>query len=82
MPKVYRVQAGTLSGSVSTPIRPPRALDFDAVQRARIPQSTFKPGYTGRRAGVTTKTSATFAAARTWGFRYPGTRRAPKDTTR
>lgn len=82
MPTIHRVQAGTLSGSVSTVRVPPRALDFDAVQRACIQQSTFMPGYTGRRAGVTTKTPAIYAAAKTFGFRYPGARRAPKDTTR
>lgn len=82
MPTIHRVQAGTLSASVLTLLTPPSALDFDAVQRARIPQSTFMPGYTGRRAGVTTKTPAIYASAKTWGFRYPGTRRAPKDTSR
>ena len=79
MPTVHRVQAGTLACSVLTVRVQPCALDVDAVQRANIPQSPFMPGYTGRRAGVTTKTPAIYAAARTWGFRYPGTGR---NTTR
>jgi len=83
MPRVYRVDAGTLPASVLTlPPRRPSALDIDAVQRANIPQSPILPGYTGRRAGATTKTPAIYAAARIWGFRYPGTRRVPKDTSR
>lgn len=82
MPTIHRVQPGTLPASVFGPPSIPNALDFVAVQRARIPQSPIRPGYTGRRAGVTTKTPAIYAAAKTWGFRYPGTRRAPKDTSR
>lgn len=75
MPVVHRVQAGTLSASVLAARTYPVATDAAAVQRACIPQSPILPGYTGRRAGVTTKTPAIYAAARTWGFRYPGTGR-------
>lgn len=82
MPTIHRVQAGTLPASVFGRPSIPLALDFVAVQRARIPQSSSLPGYTGRRSGVTTRTPAIYAAAETWGFRYPGVRRAPKDTIR
>ena len=83
MPIVYRVPKGTLAASVALAASVlPAALDAAAVQAAQIPQSRFLPGYTGRRAGVTTRTPAIYAAAKTWGFRYPGARRMPKDTSR
>lgn len=77
MPTVHRVQAGTLACSVLTVRVQPCALDAAAVQRANIPQSPILPGYTGRRAGVTTKTQAIYAAARTSGFRYPNQFKTP-----
>lgn len=77
MPTIHRVPAGTLPASVLAVRTPPRALDFDAVQRAAIPQSALMPGYTGRRAGCTTKTPAIYAAARASGFRYPNQFKAP-----
>lgn len=75
MPTIHRVQAGTLAASVCGPYRPPNATDFAAVQRAAIPQSTLRPGYTGIGPGSKVKTPGVYAAAKTWGFHYPGTRR-------
>jgi len=77
MPTVHRVAAGTLSASVSPPIVRPSALDFEAVQRARIPQTPTRPGYTGIRAGATLKTPAIYAAAKSGGFRYPNKFKEP-----
>lgn len=71
MPTIHRVASGTLTASVSQPMVRPSALDFEAVQRARIPQTPVRPGYTGVRAGATLKTPAIYAAARAGGFRYP-----------
>ncbi|MFM1990246.1 MAG: hypothetical protein RJA99_3203 [Pseudomonadota bacterium] len=91
MPTVYRVTAGTMPASGRR--TQPDALDFDAVIRARIPQTATRPGYTGVRAGATLKTPAIYAAARSGGFRYPNQFKEPgpgrfwvakhaKDTTR
>jgi hypothetical protein len=75
MPTVHRVLPGTLSASVPARPRPPNALDEDAVLRASIPQSTFRPGYTGVGPGAAVRTPRTYDAARTWGFYYPGSGR-------
>lgn len=77
MPTIYRVQAGTLADSVSRPRSLPSALDFDAVQRARIPQIPSRPGYTGTRPGSRIKTPAIYAAACVGGFRYPNKFKEP-----
>lgn len=76
--RTFRVQTNSLSEFIvgRAPARP-SPLDAEAVQRAAIPQSQHRPGYTGARAGSTLKTPAIYTAARCQGFRYPNQFKAP-----
>ena len=76
MPTIHRVPAGTLSASVRGP-RLPAALDFNAVQAARIPQTSGCPGYSGTRRGSKIKSPGIYQAACANGFRYPNQFREP-----